>query len=128
MPDLATPATLEDVRGSIERPLTSEEERVIPAWIEQAWIVLRYASPGLEARVVAGSLRVEPVQQVLVAMVERKLRNPEGLRAYNVDDTTTTIDAALSSGQLAPTPDELARLAPPAVARGGIFSIQLGRG
>jgi hypothetical protein len=80
MPDLATPATLEDVRGSIERPLTSEEERVIPAWIEQAWIVLRYASPGLEARVVAGS------------------------------------------------PDELARLAPPAVARGGIFSIQLGRG
>lgn len=127
MPTVPAPATLENVRASIERPLTVDEERVIPAWLARAWVILAAAVPGLEARLTAGQVSADLVQEVLVAMVERKVRNPEGLRAYNVDDSTMTIDQVMSSGQLAPTPDEIARLAPPVARSGGLFSIQLGR-
>lgn len=123
------PATPEDV--VLERPLTPTEEAAVPAWLDQAWTILQGDVPGIPARMnLAPSaptwLDQDVVVQVLAAMVERKLRNPDGLRSFTIDDTTNTVDATLSTGQLYSTPDERARLAVP-VPGGGAFSIALGR-
>lgn len=144
-PPSPTPvAGTDDVIASFERPLTSEEARVLPAWMRAAWTVLR-GTEGLRnipARLAAEDTEAvgaaEPVhtlredlQQVVIAMVERKLRNADGLRGYTVDDGQATVDAALSSGQLYVTAEELARLLPPqpagTAAGGGAYSIPLGR-
>src|SRR5215210_7215312 len=121
MPTVENPASPDDVQ--LERPLTSGETDVLPAWLARAWTVLQDEVPGIAARMQTdpptvpappGAVSRGTVVEVIVAMVERKLRNPEGLRSYAVDDSTTTIDAALSSGQIAPTPGEIARLSVPA--------------
>jgi hypothetical protein len=127
---VSDPTVDADVVNSLERSLTADEERVLPAWRAQAWTVLKAEVPTLEARLAAATIDVETVKQVLIAMVDRKLRNPDGLRSYGVDDGTATVDQALSSGQIAPTPAEIARLSPrvPGAALGtGIFSIQVSR-
>lgn len=127
---VAIPAAAEDVTATFERSLTADEVRVVPKWLGQAWTVLKAEVPTLEGRIRASTIDPELAKQVLVAMVERKLRNPDGLRSFAVDDGTSTIDQALSSGQLEPTAAELARLSPRAVgaaAGGGIFSIPVTR-
>ena len=127
------PAGLEDVRSSIERPLTTDEERVIPTWLDKAWRELQRVVPGIPARVLLvddalGHLDFDDVKDVVVAMVERKVRNPEGLRTWGGDDSSQTIDAALSSGQIYVTDAERDSLAPAAPSSsGGIFSIGLSR-
>lgn len=129
MTDQTNPASLEDV--VLERPLTPQEETAVPKWLDQAWTILQGRVPGLAARMALSpeastAVPEAVVVQILAAMVERKVRNPDGLRSFTVDDVVHTIDAVLSSGQLAPTPDELALLAVP-VPGGGMFSIQLSR-
>lgn len=124
------PTSDADVTGSFERSLTADEARVLPAWRAQAWTVLNGDVPGLKARIAAATVDLETVKQILVAMVERKLRNPDGLRSFAVDDGTSTVDQVLSSGQIAPTPAEIARLSPrPAGAPygSGVFSMQVDR-
>lgn len=123
------PAAAEDV--VLERPLTPTEEAAVPGWLNQAWTILQGDVPGLPARMAldpdaATWLDPDLVVQVLSAMVERKLRNPDGLRAFTIDDVVNTVDATLSTGQLYSTPAERARLSVP-VPRGGLFSIPLGR-
>jgi hypothetical protein len=123
------PALRADVENTFERPLTSEELRVVQPWLNQAWTILTLTVPGVDVRMAAasagtGSLPREAVVQVLVAMVERKLRNPDGLRSWNGDDYTETIDSTLSSGQLYPTPAEIARLSV-RIPSSGIYSIPL---
>lgn len=128
---VADPTSDEDVTGSFERALTSDELRVLPAWRAQAWTILKNEAVGIDRRLADGKVDADLVKATLVAMVERKLRNPDALRGYAVDDGQTTIDQAISSGQLYVTPEELARLAPRlAGARpiaGGFYSVQLGR-
>jgi hypothetical protein len=125
------PATIDAVRGTLERPLTPEEEAAVPNWLNRAWTILQGKVPGIVGRMALESdqplaLDEDLVVDVLAAMVERKVRNPDGLRSFTVDDVVHTVDAALSSGQIYPTPDELASLAIPAPA-GGLYSIPLGR-
>jgi hypothetical protein len=132
---IENPAKPEDV--VLERPLTDGETAVLPSWLARAWRVLQDEVPGIGARMLAdppqdppppGAVPRETVAEVVVAMVERKLRNADGLRSYGVDDSTAVVDQALSSGQIAPTPGEIARLSVPvAAAGGGAFSIPLGR-
>jgi hypothetical protein len=130
---IENPATVADVQASFERPLTDDEARVVPTWLNQSWTILTRTIPGLDSRIDLVNDRpeavpVEAVVQVLVAMVERKLRNPAGLRAWNSGDNyTETIDQALSSGQLYPTTDEIARLQLSVPGVGGFYSIPLGR-
>lgn len=125
------PANITDVRGSIERPLTSDEERVIPYWLDKAWRELQRVVPGIPARVdlpdsADGYLAVDDVTDVLVAMVERKVRNASGLRSYSIDDYDQTVDAALSSGQIYVSDSEKASLAIRATdGSSQIFSIAL---
>jgi hypothetical protein len=125
------PAGLEDVRGSIERPLTSDEERVIPTWLGKAWRELNRVVPGITTRNELPTddpqhLATDDVKDVVVAMVERKVRNADGLRTWAGDDYSQTIDAALSSGQLYVTEAERVSLMPrDIVGHGGMYSIPL---
>lgn len=125
------PADIEDVRGSIERPLTADEERVIPEWLAKAWRLLQREVRGIPARIAlpetdVGYLAVDDVKDVVVAMVERKVRNADGLRAWSGDDYEQTVDAALSSGQIYVSASEIASLAPASASGGnGMYSIAL---
>lgn len=130
---MVNPAGIEEVRGSIERPLTPDEERVIPSWLGKAWRELQRVVPGIPARTLLptttlGYLTVDDVRDVVVAMVERKVRNPEGLRTWSGDDYDQTIDSALSSGQIYVTEAERVSLAPAGATFGNaIYSIPLAR-
>lgn len=128
---MQNPASLADVRDSMERPLTSDEERVVPQWLDKAWRELNRVVPGIAAR--NALPHTEPTYldsadlvDVLVAMVERKVRNPAGTREWRGDDYSETVDAALSSGQIYVSEQERASLMPPAPTYGGgIYSIPL---
>lgn len=129
MTTVPNPALRADVEATFERPLTTDELRVVQPWLNQAWLILTLTVPGVDVRMTvspteAGSLPREAVVQVLVAMVERKLRNPDGLRSWNGDDYQETVDSALSSGQIYPTADEISRLSVK-VQSAGIYSIPL---
>jgi hypothetical protein len=127
------PAGLEDVRGSFERALTGDEARVIPKWLGTAWRKLKKAVPNLKGRLALdesspAALNVEDVKDVLVAMVERKLRNPDMLRSFGGDTATMTIDAEASAGKIYVTDEEKDSLAvPTAPGDSGMYSIPLGR-
>lgn len=127
----AVPAGLADVRNSFERALTPDEERVIPAWLGTAWRKLQKAVPGITGRMELESgpaaLDTDDVKDVLVAMVERKLRNPDMLRTFNGDTATMTIDSEASAGKIYVTDDERLSLAIPDHGAAGMYSIQLGR-
>lgn len=126
------PATLADVQDTIERPLTTDEERVIPVWLDRAWRTLIREVPGIAFRNALQPddpeyLAWDDVKDVVVAMVERKVRNADGLRTWGGDDYNQTVDAALSSGQLYVTAQERASLMPRDVTTAnGIYSIPLG--
>lgn len=127
------PAELDDVVGNIDRPLSDDELRVIPQWLGTAWRRLNRAVPGIAVRTAlpesaAGHLSVDDVKDVVIAMVERKVRNSAGLRTWNGDDYGQTIDSELSAGKIYVTADEVALLSPNiGYPASGIFSIPLGR-
>ncbi len=126
-----TPANLEDVRNAFERALTSDEARVIPAWLGTAWRKLQKAVPGIAGRMEleSGPAALDPadVKDVLVAMVERKLRNPDMLRSFGGDTATMTIDQEASAGKIYVTDEERLGLGIPDHGATGMFSLQLGR-
>ncbi len=130
---MQNPVTLNDLKGSIERPLTSDEERVAPAWLAKAWRELNRVVPGIPARTASeetapGHLSIDDVKDVVIAMVERKLRNPGGVRGWRGDDAGEDLDPAMSSGQIYVSDQERNSLMPPAPTFGhGIYSIPLGR-
>lgn len=126
MTTVPNPALRADVEASFERPLSIDETRVVQNWLNQAWTILCATVPSVASRLQAGTIGRTTVVQVLIAMVERKLRNPNGLRSWDGDNYTETIDQVLSSGQLYPTSDEIARLTPAVVSAVGIYSIPLG--
>lgn len=129
---MENPATLQDVTGSFERPLTGGEAAVVPDWLGKAWRKLKNAMPALEARMQITDhtspswLDEQDVIDVLVAMVERKLRNPDGKRQWGDDSYNETVDTYLSSGRIYVTAEELAGLAPKVeVPENGMYSIPL---
>lgn len=123
MTTVSNPALRADVEASFERPLSSDEGRVVQNWLDQSWTILTLTIPGIDTRLSLGTVPQKAVLQVLVAMVERKLRNPNGLRSWEGDNYTETVDQALSSGQLYPTPDEVARLSSRTATAGGFYSV-----
>ena len=126
---MENPASVQDVVDTIERPLTADEMRVLPSWLARAWRILKREVPGIPERNALPStdpahLPVEDVRDVVVAMVERKARNADGIRTWAGDDYSQTADAAISSGQLYVTADERAGLMPVAmVTEPGMYSI-----
>lgn len=128
------PASITDVTGRFERPLTDAESTAATAWLGDAWIILRREVPGLAARMdlaptAAGYLEAEDVVYVLSWMVIRVLRNPEAMRQWSDDTYSQTVDTAMSSGLLYVTDAERAQLSPalPGMSANGMYSIPLSR-
>ncbi|MBT2485809.1 MULTISPECIES: hypothetical protein [unclassified Microbacterium] len=125
------PVTLEDVRGSIERPLTPDEERVVPTWLGVAWRELNRVVPGISLRNALPDtdptyLSADDVGDVIVAMVERKVRHPDGVSQWNGDDYGEKVDPSMASGRIYVTEKERESLMPAAPTYGdGIYSIPL---
>lgn len=114
--------TLEDVRERFYRALTPDEERVVPAWISDAWDeLLDIPALALEARLSAVPPEaglLERAGRTIRAAVLRRLQNPQGRRqfSYSVDDAT--VSETLASETIAGawfTDEELDRLSPPGV-------------
>lgn len=106
------------------RPLTDAEFSVAEAQIGEALVMLSVEVPGF------ASQPEDIVKLVVVKMVRRVLKNPEGFRITpggSIDDYTEgggTVDSSLSTGELYVSPQELKWLG----VRGGgrAFEIRLG--
>ena len=128
---MQNPASLVDVKNFMERPLTAEEVRVTPTWLDKAWRELNRVVPGIPVRNALPEdapthLAIDDIVDVLVSMVERKLRNPGGTREWRGDDYSETVDAAMSSGKIYVSEEERISLLPPSPSYGGgIYSIPL---
>lgn len=87
------------------RPLTTAEGPVATQLISEAFVLLRVLVPGLDSK------SDDLVKLVVVKMVRRVLKNPDGFRVRNesIDDYSDggTVDSALSTGELYVSTDEL---------------------
>ena len=121
-----------DVTGAWIGENAPTDSQQIQVWIEKAEREVKYRVPGIQARITAEAAEdpsrtdlLETAKDVVVAMVTRVFRNPEGIRQTNV--TTGPYTASKTYGGNTPggmslTDDELAKLQG---ARGGAFSIDL---
>lgn len=116
---MANPVTVTDLEFRW-RPLTPAESTTAWALLEDAWAVLTVRAPALESRLVAETVSMGAVVQVVTAMVLRVLRNPDGKRQVSIDDYSYTIDQARSTGGLYVSDSELELLGSRV---GGAFSI-----
>lgn len=128
--DLVTP---ESVRDRFYRALTPDEDRVLPAWIEDAWEELL----DLDYLRLVDRLSTDPpedrlfgkVARVIRRSVMRRLQNPQGRRqfSYTVDDAT--VSETLASETIAVgwfTEEELDKLTPDGSPEGA-FTIRPAR-
>lgn len=115
-------AVLADDVAAGWRPLTAAESSVAEALVGEATVLLTALVPGLDSK------NEDLVKLVIVKMVRRVLKNPDGWRIKNesIDDYTEggTVDSSLSTGELYVSSDELSWLG---VRSGGrAFEIRLG--
>lgn len=82
------------------RTLSSAEEPVAQALLDDAWVIVKSAVPDIETRISTGVLDLGVATFVVCAMVLRVLRNPDGVRQWSVDDYSETRDSVLSGGVL----------------------------
>lgn len=108
---MANPATVTDVEDRW-RPLTTDETVVAQTFLTDAWALLTARRPTLEADITAGTVTTANAVRVVVAMVLRVLRNPDGKRIESIDDYSYTRDDEVSTGLLHVTPAELADITP----------------
>ena len=116
-------ATTADIENAW-RALTAEETNVAEFWLEFASEVIRAEVPDIDDRIASGDLSAVVARGVTVAMVLRRLQNPEGFRSVQqaIEDysETKTRDSALSAGGVYLSEEELCLLR----GRGsGAFSI-----
>ena len=113
--------TFEDVAAGW-RPLTAAETPVATQLITEATTLLSALVPGIASK------NQDLVRLVVLKMVRRVLKNPDGWRVKNesIDDFTEggTIDNTLSTGELYVSPDELSWLG--VRTSGKAFEIRLG--
>jgi hypothetical protein len=118
---MAVPVTSEDVAAGW-RPLTAAESLVAEALVGEATVLLTALVPGL------GAQNEDLVRLVIVKMVRRVLKNPEGWRVKNesIDDYSEggTVDSSLSTGELYVSSEELSWLG--VRSSGRAFEIRLG--
>ena len=92
-PDLVT---VEDVRDRLHRPLSGDEERVLPSWIVDAWDALmdmrRLRLEDRLSTVPPEDGLLGRVRRVILRAVLRRLTNPDRVRqySYTVDDATVS--------------------------------------
>jgi uncharacterized protein (DUF2235 family) len=120
-----TYAEPDDVAASW-RPLTSAEEDVAQTFLEWTSAKMRKRVPALDARIAANEDDLALLATATAAsVVRRALINPEGWREEGIDDYRRVRDAAVSSGALYLSADDVADLMP-AVVLTGIYSVPLG--
>lgn len=106
------PATLSDVEDRYYRPLTDRELVNAWVWLDDAWWFLTTRLPGLEANITAETIAEATARSVVVAMVMRMLKNPQGLVAEAIDDYSYRRSANAASGVMSVDATEIALLTP----------------
>lgn len=128
--------TAQDIER-VWRPLTATEAAVIPGLSSSAWIRIVGAVPGIASYMdvitpaTVPLVPMEVVQDVMVSMIVRVLKNPESARivSESIDDYTNgrTLDEAVSSGELYVSAFEVSLLTPaPPVPVNGMYVLGLG--
>jgi hypothetical protein len=92
------------------QPVTGDALDYVEYLIDKAERLVRDRVPGLDARIAAGCPTEATVGDVVVDMVVRLLRNPEGLSSESAGDYSYQRNAATGEGRIFLRPDELARL------------------
>lgn len=129
-----TPA---DVTDSWIGPDAPTDDLLVQRWIERAEREVRYRVPDLQERIDLELIEVPPrtdlqdmAIDVVVSMVSRVFRNPEGFRTVNQSSGTGPFSESQSRtyggetpGGLAMTDDELAKLQGQSAS--GAFSVDL---
>jgi hypothetical protein len=103
-------AGVEDVRSAWNRPVPESRVPYVQDKLDRAHRLLRRRAPGLDARVAGGQLAPEDVGDVIVRMVIRVLRNPEGYRTETDGDYSYGRDTRSASGELTVTDEDLEEL------------------
>lgn len=122
-----SPATTADLTKRSLRPLkpnevTWGEIRLVDAFNQ---LVGKHPAVGAKLDLAApGSVYEQNVVQVQVAMVLRVLANPDYLRQAAIDDSTSILDQAVSSGALYASDDEVALLTASADGTDGAWSVR----
>lgn len=110
-------ATVEDVAVDLGRDTRSEQERAqIASWIDQAEALIASRIPNLGALVAAGRLSAEVVRMVIVWVVARKVKNPDGKQNERVDDYSYGFDENAKRGAIFLTDEEWDLLIPRAAS------------
>lgn len=124
-------AAVADVERRMLRPLTDLETGFVPTALNDALQQLLVRAPGLAGKLEDPTIPdSDPIRLVTTAtqcaMVKRVLSNPDGILEETVDEGAYSrrLDAALSSGQLAPTDQELATLSIAIGSPDGAFSVR----
>lgn len=115
------------------RPLTADEIVLIPGLSNRAWLRIAARFPDIEANTAPVPPDTEPlvsvdlVADVMASMIVRVLKNPDSVRSESIDDNTTTLDVAVSSGEMYLTAEEVSLLTPrPPVPSYGMYVMGLG--
>ncbi|MHC6592422.1 hypothetical protein [Arthrobacter sp. C152] len=109
------------------RPLTEQETAVVPGLSNRAWLRIVAKLPDVYESGIDEAI----IQDVMVSMIIRVLKNPDSARiiSESIDDSTDsrTLDSAISSGEMYISADELAMLTPlPIAPVYGMYVIGLG--
>lgn len=124
--------TAKDVKDSwIGEGVPTDDAKIL-SWIGKAEREIKFRVPSIQARIDAEAAEtpartdlLDTAKDVVVAMVTRVFRNPEGIRQTNLTTgpyTTSKTYGGDVPGGLGLTDDELAKLQG---ARGGAFTIDL---
>lgn len=115
-------AVFSDVTARYTGPLTLDPTKT-ETLIGDAGVVLRAVVLDLDARLADGRTSVAAVRIVVVRMVLRVLRNPDGFKNEQGGDYGYSVDTEVSSGRLFLTRDDLALLGIRSVGKVGTIKI-----
>lgn len=101
---------------------TTQVREIVAQLIPVAGAIVRSRVPGVDASVAAGTLDVQLLQNQVVTMIHRVLRNTDGLKRKTVGGITREYDPGQAASQLVVTDEELGSLVPAPPADTGFFS------
>ena len=113
---MPNPVRVSDIERRF-RPLKEQEVVNAEAWLADIWSLLLQKRKTIEAEILAGDVQESTLVRVLSESVIRKLRNPDGKAEESIDDYRFKRDAAVASGELYLTRDELTELTPTSTGR-----------
>lgn len=103
-------ATVTDVATELGRPIVSDEALQVQQWITRVESRIRLRVPNVDV-LAENAAYGDAVTGVIVAVVARKVLNPEGLRSERIDDYYADRGSA-GLADLWPTDTEWAELIP----------------